>query len=305
MGTGDRDGQQARRICPCRHPGAGDEAPGVVGVGVKDEPRRPARAGGRDGPRSPARPSPHSSRNSGPPGALPRRLRPAPGCGWPWPPGRLPDDPPHVAPSGGHLDDDVLWTLIHHVEPNRLRLGDDPGDDVADHPLGDIAPGHDPATVWMSPLATLKRDQAPDASSSLRTGSVGCAPLRSQSTALSASISISDGSWRVVSPDLLYVPAVLGVRPSATTTRYTGCFFLPIRMRRIFTAISYHRPIVASIGRSALATLAAEHPRRPGIPRPSATIFMSRWVSPNCRSSPLTSCDVVPDPEAMRRSCCR
>src|SRR5690349_1348286 len=27
-----------------------------------------------------------------------------------------------------------------------------------------------------------------------------------------------------------------GDRPSATTTRYVGCFFLPTRMRRIFTA---------------------------------------------------------------------
>ena len=69
------------------------------------------------------------------------------------------------------------------------------------------------------------------------TCSVGCAPLRSHASAESASMETRDGSSRgAYWPMISMNRPSRGERPSATTTRYVGCFFFPTRMRRIFTA---------------------------------------------------------------------
>src|SRR5207253_421469 len=94
-----------------------------------------------------------------------------------------------------------------------------------------------PITLPMSDGDTWRRSsQAPEIVSSRCTCSVGWAPLRSHASARSLSMSTRGGSSR--GP---YFPMISTKRPSrgdrasATTTRYVGCFFLPIRMRRIFT----------------------------------------------------------------------
>src|SRR5262249_44260114 len=70
------------------------------------------------------------------------------------------------------------------------------------------------------------------------TGSVGCAPLESQRFTRSSLRLIVDGSLRGSYVPISSIKRPLrGDRESAATTRYVGCFVLPIRIRRSLTGI--------------------------------------------------------------------
>src|SRR5437764_3868560 len=151
--------------------------------------------------------------------------------------------------------------------------------------------------------------QAPEIVSSRWTCSVGWAPLRSHSSARSLSISTRGGSS--LGP---YFPMISTKRPSrgdrasATTTRYVGCFFLPIRIRRILTTDLPPFP-QKTTGEVTARELHLPPPRdhipgmpggRPGkrgrLPPAPDICFIIPWTILNCFRRAFTSWVVVPLP---------
>src|SRR5207237_3780142 len=136
--------------------------------------------------------------------------------------------------------------------------------------------------------------QAPEIVSSRWTCSVGWAPLRSHSSARSLLMSTRGGSSR--GP---YFPMISTKRPSrgdrasATTTRYVGCFFLPIRIRRILTTAL--PPLLSmTTGEGYMPGMPGGRPGKRGrFPPAPAICFIIPWTILNCLRRAFTSGVVV------------